>query len=149
MLKKIVFLLFVCILNFSCQNEAVEKPAKLIEEETMIAIFYDLSVLESLKSNSPQVLEKHQIDAYNYIYKKYKIDSLQFVQNNLYYASDLKKYKKMYEKVEEQLTAQKIIADSAMAHAKRPIEMPKPVGDTSKFRRRENLLKNKAINTKN
>lgn len=150
MLKKNIILSFlVSFLFFSCQKDAVKKPAQLIEEDTMIAIFYDLSVLEAIKSNSPNVLEVNQINPYTYIYKKYKIDSLQFVQNNHYYASNLKKYKKMYEKVEEQLGEQKKLADSAMATAKRPIQVSKPVEDSTKLGRKANLLKRKTTNTKN
>jgi hypothetical protein len=147
--KNIILSFLVSLLFFSCQNEAVKKPSKLIEEDTMIAIFYDLSVLEALKANSPQILNQHQIDPHTYIYKKYKIDSLQFVENNHYYASNLKKYKKMYEKVEEQLGEQKKLADSAMANAKRPIQVPKPVEDSTKLGRKANLLKRKITNTKN
>jgi hypothetical protein len=38
-----------------------------------------------------------------YIYKKYKIDSIQFVQNNKYYASNIEEYKKMFERVKSRL----------------------------------------------
>ena len=140
-IKGIFILFFIGLLTFSCQKEKAKKPKKFIEEETMISIIYDLSVLEAIKSNNPVILEQHQINPYTYIYKKYKIDSLQFVENNLYYAADLKNYKKMYEKVELQLGEQKKIADSAMAVAKRPIPSTKMVIDSTKNKRKNTFLK--------
>jgi len=39
--------------------------------------------------------------------KKYQVDSLQFAQNNQYYAADMVRYKKMFEKVNQLLEAEK------------------------------------------
>ena len=38
-----------------------------------------------------------------YIFDKYKIDSTTYRQNQLYYAGDARKYKKLYKKVLERL----------------------------------------------
>lgn len=101
-MKKIILNLFFIIALFSCQNATIEKPSKPINEAVMIDILYDLSLVEAMKSqnitNSGNVINSSQ-----YIYKKYKIDSLQFVQNNKFYASDVDNYKKMFEKVKVRL----------------------------------------------
>ena len=137
-----IFIVFLLgLVTFSCQKDPVKKPKKFIEEETMISILYDLSLLEAIKSNNPVILEQHQINPHTYIYKKYKIDSLQFLENNLYYAADLKRYKKMYEKVEFQLGEQKKLADSAMSKVKRPMPSTKTTIDSTKNTRRSALIK--------
>lgn len=102
----------VTILLFSaCSDSGVEKPERLVDEDTMVNIFYDLSLIDAMKSHSPDVIYKAK-DAKNYIYKKYKIDSLQFAQNNRYYASDIAKYKRMYRRVGERLNRKKAALDS-------------------------------------
>lgn len=113
-MKHYFILLLGILIFFSCKEESIKEPERIIDEETMITIFYDLSLLEAIKSNNPIALESNGINPYTYIYKKYKIDSLQFAQNNAYYASDLKKYKKMYEEVEKRIEVNKKIADSLL-----------------------------------
>jgi len=147
-LKNVLFLL-IGLMVVSCQERKVEKPEELIDEETMIAIFYDLSVLEAIKTNNPIALEQNQINPYTYIYKKYNIDSLQFVENNLYYATDLKAYKKMYEKVELQLTEQKALSDSAVAKAKKSSSKEKIGVDTTLNQQKNKVFKKKRSNNEN
>lgn len=81
----------------------VEKPDNLIEKQKMIDIFYDLALLDAVRSQKPVLLENNSINPDKYIYKKYKIDSLQFAKSNQYYASDIAAYKKMYEEVAKRL----------------------------------------------
>ena len=87
---------------FCCQNLAIEKPEKPIDEEMMVDILYDLSLMEAIKSQN--ILNSdNTINSSQYIYKKYKIDSIQFVQNNKFYASNVDNYKKMFDKVKGRL----------------------------------------------
>ncbi len=109
-MKKIVLIAFVSLLA-ACGNSTVEKPAKLIAEDTMVDIFYDLALLEALKAHNPTYVANSK-EPNKYIYKKYGIDSLQFAQNNRYYASDIKRYKKMYGRVGKRLDRQKKELDS-------------------------------------
>lgn len=102
-------LLGVLVLLIGCNNAAVEKPDKLIDEETMGNILYDLSILEAIKTKNPGMTGSSTSE---YIYKKYKIDSVQFAQNNRYYASEIAKYKAIYDKVNARLEAEKKAADS-------------------------------------
>ena len=98
---------------FSCEERVVEKPDKLIEKEVMIDIMYDLSLLQAIRgSNNQSVLDSNGIDPATYIYKKYKIDSLQFAQNNRYYASDVKSYNRMFNKLNQRILDNKAAADS-------------------------------------
>lgn len=93
------------VLIFGCQNSAVEKPSNLIKKNKMIDILYDISLLEAVKSqNINGGISSKEIN--KYIFKKYKIDSVQLVKSNKYYASDVAEYKKMYQKVKERLDAE-------------------------------------------
>ena len=107
-MKKI--LVFIAILSmWSCGDSAVKKPEKLIDEQTMTAIIYDLSVLDGMKARNPALTNS---TSSAYIYKKYNIDSLQFAQNSQYYSADIDQYKKIYENVSERLLLEKKVADS-------------------------------------
>lgn len=103
----------------SCKEEVVKKPDNLIEKEVMIDILYDLSLLEAIKFQTVKPLEKYNLNPSQYIYKKYKIDSLQFVQNNMYYASDYKEYKKMNEAINQRLDKNKILVEAAIEKEKK------------------------------
>ena len=111
----------------------------------MVSIFYDLSLLDAIRSNNSILLEENKIDPYTYIYKKYKIDSLQFAQNNIYYAYDLKRYKRMYERVEKRLEEEKKIADSTVLKAGKIEEPPSTQKDTAQTKIKEGFLKNKEL----
>lgn len=101
-MKKIIVALCFATTLISCQNSAIEKPEKPINEDVMVDILYDLSLMEAIKSQNISDSD-NTINSSQYIYKKYKIDSLQFVQNNKFYASDVDNYKKMFEKVKARL----------------------------------------------
>lgn len=109
---KIVIALLSILLLVSCGNSVTDKPDRLIDEPVMVDIFYDLSLLEAIKAVNPISLETNSITTNEYIYKKYTIDSLQFAQSNQYYASDLKRYKKIYEKVNQRLAEKKAALDT-------------------------------------
>jgi hypothetical protein len=80
----------------------------------MMDIMYDLALLEAIKYQNPAVLDSNQIRPKQFIYKKYKIDSLQLAQNNVYYASDYKSYKVMFESVVKRIANEKKRANAAI-----------------------------------
>jgi hypothetical protein len=108
-MKKFALLLSVLFLFAGCNNSPVEKPQKLIDQETMANIIYDLTVLEAMKSRDVKLTRNSTSD---YVYRKYNIDSVQFVQNNQYYAAEIDQYKKIYEKVNARIESEKELADS-------------------------------------
>ena len=94
----------LCLLLFSCNDSVVDKPKKFIEQDEMVDILYDLTVMDAVRSQSYTLgVANANISPNQYIYKKYNIDSLQFAQNNRYYAANVSKYKRMYNKVSERL----------------------------------------------
>jgi hypothetical protein len=103
-MRIIIFSLIPFLILISCGEKVIEEPENLISEEEMTSILYDLAILNSTKGTNPSFLKKNNIELMPFIFKKYKIDSLQFAQSDLYYASIPLKYQGIYETVEERLT---------------------------------------------
>lgn len=118
-MRKIIIFLGVIALLVSCKQEVIDKPEQLIERDVMVDIMYDLSILEAMKYQNPTTLDTFKINPREYILKKYKIDSLQFAKNNVYYAADYKGYKLMFEKVTKRLDDNKTKIDSLINFEKK------------------------------
>jgi hypothetical protein len=112
-MKNFIVIILVLFLSISCKKEVVKQPAKLIEKDKMIDIMYDLSLLEAMRYQKPLSLDSIENDPTKFILKKYKVDSLQFAQNNMYYASDYEKnYKDMFDQVNKRISVNQRAADS-------------------------------------
>lgn len=85
----------------------MQKPDHFIEKSEMIDLMYDLSILNALKYQNLESFKGYNTNELEYIYKKYGIDSAQFVQNNNYYTSNYKEYKKMFDQVTERLNSER------------------------------------------
>ena len=131
-------ILFIAILVFfsSCKDD--KKPARLIEKDVMINIMYDLSILQAIKYQSPASIDSFKINARDYVYKKYKVDSLQFAKSNVYYSTDSEEYKKMFTQVTKRISTQKATSDS-LIKVESKIKVERPAG--IKFQTRANCLK--------
>ncbi|MFM7895767.1 MAG: DUF4296 domain-containing protein, partial [Flavobacterium sp.] len=97
------FYVFFALVVVSCSKNPVPKPDNLLDEETMVDIIYDVSILQATDGSMPQKLTESNIKMDQYIFEKYKIDSVTYRQNQLYYAGNARKYKKIYKKVLERL----------------------------------------------
>lgn len=95
-------ILMVLLFVLAGCTTAVEKPKKLIEKDKMIDILYDISLLEAIKSQNINGGISTQ-KANEFLFKKYQIDSLQWEENNKYYATDIEEYKKMYQEVKRRI----------------------------------------------
>ena len=136
-MKKIIILLVTVFVFISCKDEVIKKPNRLIEKETMVNIMYDLSVLDGIKYQNPSSLDSFKINPKKYIYGKYKIDSVQFAQSNIYYASNYEEYSGIFDEINNRLTKKKSEVTAAIkAEAKKK----KPVKKTI-------LPKNKALDS--
>lgn len=111
-MKKTVSFLVIVMLLFSCKNEVVEEPDHLIDKEVMENIIYDMSLLDAIKYNQPNTTENYRVNPKEFIYKKYKVDSAQFAQSNIYYASNFDEYKEMYDNVIKRIDSKKAVLDS-------------------------------------
>jgi Domain of unknown function (DUF4296) len=110
-MKKIIATVITLFVLVSCNNSPIAKPDNLIEEKVMTDILYDLAILDAIKSQNPYDTVKKNIKPKAFIYKKYNIDSLQFVKSNQYYISQIEEYKKMYETISERLQSEKTAND--------------------------------------
>ena len=102
-MKKTLPLFVGLLLLVSCAEEVVKKPENLIPKEKMVHILHDLAVLNAAKSSFKSTLERNGIEVMDFLYKKYQIDSTQFSQSDLYYASLPLEYQSIYEEVEDML----------------------------------------------
>lgn len=112
MKKGILFI--IMLVMFGCgQDTGVEKPEKLLSEQEMTDILYDISLLQAIRSHSQKTLDSNKVSGKNYIFKKYKTDSLTFANNHKYYASKLDVYEKIQKKVLERIRKEKAPLDEA------------------------------------
>jgi hypothetical protein len=110
-MKKIAFIFALVILCLSCNKDLVEEPENLVDKKVMGDIWYDMAILEAVKYHNPNALYTNGINPKTYIFKKYKIDSLQFAKSNAYYATDYREYKKMFDDLSDRLKKDKTAVD--------------------------------------
>ncbi len=101
-MKRIIALFCCFCLITACNNNTVDKPANLIERDKMIDILHDISLLETIKNQNINGGVSTKVSN-EYIYRKYKVDSIQLAKSNKYYASDIDAYKKMFQEVKARL----------------------------------------------
>ena len=114
-MKKTAYILFALILLVfaACQSvDHAEKPENLIAEDKMIDVLTDLLKLDAAESFSSIEYEKREVSTKELIFKKYKIDSLQFVKSSEYYAEDFKTNERIYDSVRARLENEKNVLDS-------------------------------------
>lgn len=126
-MKKYLFVLAIFLGLVACNNQPVEKPKNLIPEKKMTEILYDMALLDAIRTQAPYSPGKPTVNTREYIYKKYKIDSVQLVQSNRYYISQIELYKKMYDQVNQRLTQEKEVTEKAIGK-----EDPLPLMDLPK-----------------
>lgn len=103
---KILFAFFGILFFLSCNNSGITKPDNLINENVMEDILYDLSILEAVRAQIQEGDQKFTGKLDVYIYKKYKIDSLQFAKSNQYYAADVEEYKKIFDNIKQRMVTE-------------------------------------------
>lgn len=101
-MKKVIYILFLVLMG-SCAEKLLEKPNNLIPKDKMVDILNDLAILNAAKSTNVAILRNHDIEPMEYIFTKYEIDSVQFVESDRYYASIPEEHEKIYIAVEAKL----------------------------------------------
>lgn len=86
----------------------MEQPENLIAKDKMVTILRDLAVLNAARTTNLNVLQKNDIEPMEYLYAKYGIDSTQFSNSDLYYASLPEEYEEIYAEVEAKLDTEKV-----------------------------------------
>ncbi|MBF4517392.1 DUF4296 domain-containing protein [Flavobacterium sp. ANB] len=111
-MKNFVLIILVLFLSVSCKKELTKEPKRLIEKGKMVDIMYDLSILDAIKYQNPLSLDSTDSSPKKFIFQKYKVDSLQFAQSNMYYATDYESYKDMFDEVAKRLEKNQKKVDS-------------------------------------
>jgi len=133
---KRIILLLIPVIMFSCGRDKAEKPKHLLSENEMANVIYDINMLQAMRSSKPELLDDNNVKAKNYIFKKYKIDSLTFAQNNAWYAIDMEKYEAIQKKVSERIKRER----DAFAPKKDTLK-PKSVGAANARAKRDSIRK--------
>lgn len=126
-MKKVILFLAILTLFFSCKEDVVKKPKRLIEKDVMVDIMYDISILDAIRYQNPSSIDSFKINAKDFIFKKYKVDSLQFVNSNIYYSSDYEGYKIMFDQVVKRIDNQKTVADSLIKLEEKKLKKVKKI----------------------
>ncbi len=98
----------------ACAEKVVDKPKNLIPKDKMIDILHDLALLNATRTTIGARMDDIGIETMEFLYDRYQIDSLQFAQSDLYYASMPLEYQAIYTAVEARLDERvKIIEEAA------------------------------------
>lgn len=124
-MKKIIIFLAILTAFVSCKEELAKKPERLIDKKVMVDIIYDISILDAIRYQNPTSIDSFKINARDFIFKKYKVDSLQFVKSNIYYSADYEGYKAMFDEVTTRINKQKAVADSLIKLDKNKLKKDK------------------------
>lgn len=117
MIKNTIKYLMLFLFVWGCQEE--QKPPKnVIPEDKMVDIMYEMALIQAIKSYDYSLLNKKNIEPTQYIFQRFGVDSLQFVESNKFYASQLERYEKMHDVVIERLSHQKKKTDSIVPQLK-------------------------------
>ncbi|MFI1772981.1 DUF4296 domain-containing protein [Thalassobellus citreus] len=109
-LKRFILGFGILLLATACYEfKKPDKPKNLISKDKMVDILIDVKLLASANNRNRKTLIDSGINRNTYIFKKYKIDSLQFALSNDYYAFNIKEYEAIYAKVKDSLEALKKI----------------------------------------
>ncbi len=136
----------LCFLIWACQDvKRPEIPEDLISEEQMVEILTEVYLVNAARSFDNRTIIENKMKLDSFIYKKFNIDSLQFVKSNAYYTSNLDVYNRLFVAVEDRMSKIKIEVDSLMLkrvkelEAKRIQDSIDGVIDTSKKQIKEKV----------
>lgn len=102
-----LLILWSTLVCLSCGERLVEPPEDLIPKETMIDILYDISIIDAIDNTYPTALKDNGLEVMAFVYEKYGVDSTQYVESDLYYASDPSQYKEIYQTLHNRLQKQR------------------------------------------
>ncbi len=110
--RRVFFILALIVIN-SCQDVKMpERPENLIPEDKIVKIYTDAYINNAARNINNKLLIESGVKLDSILYKKYKIDSLQFAKSNAYYSSDLSNFAKIFARVDTRLKSLQLKADS-------------------------------------
>ena len=111
-MKKGFYLLALSFFVVACAEKVIKEPNNLIPIQKMEDILYDIAIINAAKNINSELLRKNNIGAMEYVYAKYGIDSVQFAESDIYYASIPSSYEAIYTKVLDKIKIEEKMADS-------------------------------------
>ncbi|MCV6628962.1 MAG: DUF4296 domain-containing protein [Flavobacteriaceae bacterium] len=141
-MKKILLYILLFAGSFSCRQQLLEKPENLIERDTMVDLYFDISVLNAAKSSSYQTLKENQIIPTKLLYQKYQIDSLQFTKSNAYYLSQPQLAQSLLQEVKKRL-------DTLVYFRRKELDSIKKIKQNEKLKKVKEKMKKEGIPSKN
>lgn len=110
-MKKLIAIVCCVLTVVSCgqknvEEKKVERPANVVNRETMISLITDLALFEASKNlnliqpkdSTGRVLAINQVFYQNVIYKKYGLTPAQFDSSYLYYSQRPEEMDSIYQK---------------------------------------------------
>ena len=98
-MRKGFYLLALSFFVVACAEKVIKEPNNLIPINKMKDILYDIAIINAAKNINAELLRKNNIGVMEYVYAKYGIDSIQFADSDIYYASIPSTYEAIYTKV--------------------------------------------------
>ena len=100
---------------WNCQDvQRPEMPTNLIPEDQMVDILTEVYLVNAARNFDNRTIMENKMKLDSFVYKKFNIDSLQFVTSNAYYTSNLDTYNNLFVKVEERMSVIKKEVDSLL-----------------------------------
>ena len=103
-----------------CGEQLMQPPGNLIPKAQMTDILFDISILDAINNSYPNALERNGIEIMPFVYDKYGIDSVQFAQSDLFYASRPVEYQEIYEALEARILQKKDSITEVIQGAREP-----------------------------
>src|SRR5690606_19966989 len=108
-MKRNIYIIAIAVLIFfGCSKPVVEKPENLISEPKMIEVLVDVHLAEATFSTRRHrdslLLNSSSADFYYSALQKHNLQDSTFEKSFIFYASQPKKFEKMYRQVMNQLT---------------------------------------------
>lgn len=114
--KGVYYLILFCLL-LACAEKVIKKPANLIPMAKMEHILYDIAIITAAKNINAELLRKNNVGTMEYVYAKYGVDSIQFAESDIYYASIPSNYEAIYTKILDSIkVGEKIAGDLQKEH---------------------------------
>jgi len=102
-MKILIFKLILLLIIFSGCSSGTKKPKNLISEKKMELIMQDIILIRVIEKNYNNLVEYKNWLGDEYIYEKYKVDSIQLLESEKYYAKSPKRYLKIHEDIYKNL----------------------------------------------
>ena len=112
---KYISVIILTLALWCCQDvKRPEAPANLIPEDQMVEVLTEVYLINAARSFDNRTILEQKVKLDSFFFRKFNIDSLQFVESNAYYTSNLNAYNKLFSRVEERMVLMKAETDTLL-----------------------------------